>query len=354
MVGAVAGTPGTLPQVSGSASWEITGVPAGITRTIVGTGTENGITYIDIQLSGTPGASAPIQISPGTSPGIAATSSQAWASSFYVKLAAGATTNVSSWSLNLIENSSVPAFLRQTSTNINAPTSSSLATQRVSASVTTGASTAFVQSSILFSVTSGAAIDITLRIGLPQLEQGAFATSVIATTTAAATRSADVASVNTLSPWYNASAGTIFCSSIPMNVSSSNFANWAIGNSSLAFGAANTIYNLYTSSASGAAATNAIVGGAGQVAALTPTYTQSANTVAKSATAYELNNYANSVNGLAAATDTSATVPTVTGMSLGSLANGWSGATNYLNGWIQRITYYPRRLSNAELQGITT
>jgi hypothetical protein len=46
------------------------------------------------------------------------------------------------------------------------------------------------------SFSAGVAIDITLRIGMPQLEQGAFATSVIPTTTATVTRATDVASIN--------------------------------------------------------------------------------------------------------------------------------------------------------------
>jgi hypothetical protein len=44
------------------------------------------------------------------------------------------------------------------------------------------------------------------------------------------------------------------------------------------------------------------------------------------------------------------TIPTVTRLKIGSRADGvllW-------NGYIRRITYYPRRLSNAELVSLTT
>jgi hypothetical protein len=33
--------------------------------------------------------------------------------------------------------------------------------------------------------------------------------------------------------------------------------------------------------------------------------------------------------------------------------NSSLGTTNQLNGYLRRITYYPRRLSNAELQAMT-
>jgi hypothetical protein len=56
MVGAVAGTPGTLPQVSGSPIWSTFTALTGLTQTINGTGVENGVTYIEIQLQGTPSA----------------------------------------------------------------------------------------------------------------------------------------------------------------------------------------------------------------------------------------------------------------------------------------------------------
>lgn len=46
-----------------------------------------------------------------------------------------------------------------------------------------------------------------------QLELGAYPTSTIPTTTVAVTRAADTADISTLSPWYNASAGTMLIDS---------------------------------------------------------------------------------------------------------------------------------------------
>jgi hypothetical protein len=347
MQGAVAGTPGTVPT-----NWAITTTSNGLTRTI-SMGTENGITYIDVRYAGTTTAASFCIIRPEAINQVAAASGQSWTSSVYMRVAAGSTANITAF-----ENWVIGADAGGTTTESTQVTPAITGTMtRFTASRTmNNASTAFVYPYVAFTFNNAVAIDITLRIGLPQLEQGAFATSVIPTTTTALTRNADVASMTgtNFSSWFNASEGTVFVYSIPSNVTASNFANWAIGDSTLAFGAANTIYNLYTSGLTGRIGVNAITAGASQVSNLTPSYTQNANTPTKSAIAYKLNDYAHSVNGVAPATDTSATVPTVTSMSIGGLQSGWSGATNYLNGYIQRISYYPVRLSNTTLQALTT
>lgn len=175
-----------------------------------------------------------------------------------------------------------------------------------------------------------------------QLEAGAFATSYIPTTTASATRSADVASVNTLSPWYNASAGTLLAQY-------STFQTGA-GNGLVAFSDASINNRIQLGHSSGSrrfvvttlAATqcNLVGGNLGSV---------SANVVAKIAAAYKLNDFAASVNAGTVDTDTIGFIPSVNIFYLGS---GFSGGDT-LNGHIQRITYYPRRLPNAALQSLT-
>jgi hypothetical protein len=70
-----------------------------------------------------------------------------------------------------------------------------------------------------------------------------------------------------------------------------------------------------------------------------------ANTPVKVATAYKLNDFAQSTNGESVTTDTSGTIPTVTQMRIGSSAGAAA-----MNGHIRRITYFNRRLANSELQ----
>jgi hypothetical protein len=71
------------------------------------------------------------------------------------------------------------------------------------------------------------------------------------------------------------------------------------------------------------------------------------NVVFKTALAYATNNVSGALNGVALATDTSATIPTVSTMRIGQ------GLTPLGAAYIRQIAYYPRRLANAELQGIT-
>jgi hypothetical protein len=170
-----------------------------------------------------------------------------------------------------------------------------------------------------------------------QLEAGAFPTSYIPTTTTALTRAADVASVNTLSPWFNASAGTFFIEAAIATVSSYRpIAQVDDGT---------TNNRIYYDCNSGPIRFVSTVSGVNQC--LINLASASANTVFKVAGGYSLNDYAGSLNGAAVVTDTSATVPTVDRLRM--MYDG----VNQGVGYIRRITYYPRKLSSAELQAIT-
>jgi hypothetical protein len=172
-----------------------------------------------------------------------------------------------------------------------------------------------------------------------QTEAGAFPTSYIPTTTTALTRAADVASVNTLSPWFNSASGTIYAEAVgvvPTSVSfvaqfndltTSNFIDGARYQTTL-----RALLN---------------TGGVNQSTLIPGT---AAGAVNKTALAYAANDIAMSANGAAALTDTSATIPTVTRLWLG---DDGSGSPRYLNGYLRRVSYYPRRLANAELIALT-
>ena len=345
-VGAVAGTPGTLPT-----NWSVSSGGSGITRTLVGTGTENGITYVEFQFSGTGSGSAFQIINTDTITGIAAATGQAWSGSFYLKLVAGSTTGTDI-KMQLLELNSVGSGVVQNLSPVLTPTSASLITQRntLTATLSGGVTVTNLQQGLRLLFTNAVAVNITLRIGLPQLELGAFPTSVIPTSAAAATRTADVATMTgtNFSSWYNATEGTLYASySIPFDSSVSAFALVA----PIADGTFSNTIAPYVRTLDDTQRSAVRVGGVAQTD-LTSGGTYVYGTTAKLATAYKVNDFAMSANGAAVAVDTSGTVPVVDRMGLGG-NSVTGGSLSYLNGTIKQIAFFPRRLANAELQSIT-
>ena len=174
-----------------------------------------------------------------------------------------------------------------------------------------------------------------------QLEAGSFATSLIPTLASTVTRSADVASVNTLSPWHNSVEGTLYAEGnfiAPTSSSSKGIATLvdnSAGNDSI------SIFGIASSNVK----QEVLTGGASQAS-----FTLGYSSNIKAATAYKANDMNAAVNGTTGTTDTSGTVPTVAKLQLGGIYNGTSFQ---MNGWLRRVAFYPRRLLDAELQALT-
>lgn len=337
MQGAVAGTPGTLPT-----NWSAS-LAGGLSREVVGSGTFNGINYVDVRVFGTPtNTNLALNLYFDNATQIAALTGQTWTESVWVQMVGGSTTNITQVYLAAAEVSSGGADLAYLSGTTFLPTIGTF-TRRTYTATTANASTAFIRPALWMSHSGvGNPVDITLRIGLPQLELGAFSTSVIPTTTTALTRSADVASVNTLSPWFNATEGTLFAQYIRAGLTvSGGAAGFDDGTANnmirFVFGTAMPANQRFDVNTGGVSQATVLVNATGVV-----------NTLYKDAGAYKLNDIAATENGAAVVVDTAATIPTVNILRLGTNPIG-----AYLNGWIQRVAYYPRRLSNAELQAIT-
>jgi hypothetical protein len=327
--GAATGTPGTAPT-----NWLLPGSVDGLTQEIVGTGTENGLAYIDIKYSGTPTASLPRFIAFEQDTQVVAAPSQIWTTSVYCKLSAGALTNVSNVRVQNFYYDAANVFVGFTQAAEITLTSSP---QQFAHSGTVPAGAARVRPHLTFSYTNGNPIDITLRIAAPQLEQGAFATSYIPTTSAAVTRAVDSALVTPISSFYNASEGTLFAeyrtgAGTPVAAAmviddgtNDNRVGLFLGASQIAI-----------------AATYTTVGGISAVA----------NTIFKSVLGYRANDHAASVNGAAVATNTAIGVPSgLTTLGIGAEAGGTYAQPC---GHIRKIAYFPKRLSNALLQSLTT
>ncbi len=335
MGGASAGTPGTAPT-----NWAISAAAGNLTTvSIIGTGTENGISYIDVRMVASGAVNGLVQFETTTQ--IAAVIGQTWTHSNYVKLVGGSLTNVQPRTI-LSEYNGTGTFLAG-STNNFTPTSAGLATQPTTLSRTFNqATTAFTASGIQY-IFSGAG-DITLRIGLPQLELGAFATSVIQTSTVAVTRAADIASMTgtNFSSWYNQTQGTFV-----VNYALVQPAN---GGNQFVVRASDNSYNnavAINTSSTGFPELVTVFGGifdgiASAASALT------ANVFTKAAGAYIANNLGISKDGAAVVTDASATIPSaLTRLDIGS---DHAGANHFGSGWIQSIEYYPVRDRDAFLR----
>ena len=342
MVGAVAGTPGTTPSY-----WSFPASQSGLAANVVGTGVENGINYVDFRYFGTTTSSlfGNVSFEPPTS--VAATQSSLWTHSAYLRLAGGSVANINAIRIVIDNYNSLGTALAQYA--LSPPISistASLGSQRFStsalASTFSNAATAFVRPYIQVEASSGVAIDITLRIGLPQLEQGAFATSVIPTTTAAATRAADVASITgtAFSSWYRQDEGTVFADFL--RTYSGNFPGYP---NIYRFddGSSSNLFQLYGVQGNPVVTNHSVTssGAAQTVYKQVSTNVPGPNRLAQ---ALAVNSSTLAGNGTLTPQDNFVTMPV--GINRVVVGQNWGGT-------IRRITYFPARLPNTTLQRLT-
>lgn len=344
MVGAAAGSPGTLPT-----NWAFS-TQSGVTASVTATGTENGIAYVECRFVGTSSTAGDLRVSFEANTHVAASSGQSWTESAYFALANGSVPSGRTFNIAITErNSGGSTIVANQSTNIATSLTSTL--RRFSLSVaSTNASTAFVHPYFACYITAGTVVDFTIRIGAPQLEQKAFATSYIPTSTAAVTRNADALTLSDLTRiGYSASAGTLVAQGVIKGQSASVYPALAV----LGMGASATDeIVLFRNGSNNRFGIETKVGG---VVQLNPSSLSAVavGTAYKTAAAWAVNDAAHTTSGAAPATDTSGSLSTIIDrMSIGgyqALGGGTNGAHT-----ISRIEYYPRRLTNAELQTLTT
>jgi len=342
MQGAAAGSPGTLPT-----NWSAYDGGGFATQAIVGTGTENGIAYIDIRLTGSTSNQYAVYFD--TTTAIAAANAQAWAFSAFVKLVAGSLTDISSMFSAIDQYSSAPAFLATVNGGAFTPGSNStpLGQCRITGPVTTNnASTASIQPYISF-LTAAGPFDLTLRIGWPQLELGAFATSPIPTAAAAVTRAADV--ITLASPPAFGGAYSLLAQGTPQ-APASFAANQVIFNTTLPTVTTDrsTLARVATTATAQVVMRIAGVNGYNQSSA--SAWAQ--NAPGKLAVAYAPNLQNAAFNGALMTGGSNAALPaTPTEVDFGTV----TGGTNAWDGLISRIALWPTTaLSAAQLQQITT
>lgn len=176
-----------------------------------------------------------------------------------------------------------------------------------------------------------------------QLEAGAFATSYIPTVASTVTRNADAASMTgtNFSSWYSASEGTLYAEA--------NAAAGSVNFPGIAFlsGTGYRSIGFYYSSASTGSGFEVGDGVSQANIALTATAKPG---FTKFVGSYATNNFAACANGGTVGTDASGSVPVVDSLKLGRLYND----SYPLNGTIKKIAYYPMRVTNAQLQALTS
>ena len=182
-----------------------------------------------------------------------------------------------------------------------------------------------------------------------QLEAGGAASSYIPTTTSQLTRAADLAIVYTLSPWFNAQAGTVYVQFDSFYPTTSVFAEAAL--IAIYPGGNDGFVSMGIDNATTATTFGGTYLGSATFQASFAVTNGTWYTPNKIANSYKLNDFAFSSNGAAAVVDTSGVLPTLSATH--ALVIGSFGSSRFINGHIRRISYYPRRLSDTELQTLT-
>jgi hypothetical protein len=335
MQGAVTGTPGTLPT-----NWTIPAA-AGLTREIVAIGTENGIDYLDVKLSGTAtGTETEIRLESATQ--IVAANGQTWTESVYLKAISQPSPPLS-YRLFMIERTSGGATVA-TGLSSNLSITSTLTRFPFTRTLSGGVTTERIQPSIFISLTNGASYDFTIRIGWPQMELGSVATSPIVTTTATATRNADVISKTGVSGFIGQTEGAIYAE---VNIANPDK---SIIRTILGIGDGTTANRFsIRRDTNGRIIVICVVGSS------TLGFVQTGNDqlgVFKIAVAYAVNDLTMYINGSSVGTTTIASVPACSRVDVGKLEG--TGTTNQLNDRIRAAAIYPTRLTNSQLAALTT
>ncbi len=317
----------------------------GVTATKVRQETRNGVSGSVITISGTASFSSGFAVSLTTSGEITTTTGHTFTLSAYTEVIEdrGANRPIVNLGVRSLNGSTQVDFDRVFS---NLQTISGFA--RSSGTATTDqATTTGIQAAVEVAFSSGHTYDFDIWVGGVQTEEAGFASSLIPTSGSAVTRSADLVSnsaSNTVpfADWYNQSEGTVVAKFKGIGGDDNyprvyEISDGTTGNRqtiNLAPTTRNITLAIFNGGVFQASRDSGISGLAAATAAL----------------AYKINNFAFSVNGDAPTTDTSGTPPTVTKLNIGS--RYYNGEIFF--GTIKELLFYPIRVTNSEMQRITT
>jgi hypothetical protein len=188
----------------------------------------------------------------------------------------------------------------------------------------------------------------TIAIWGGQLEAGDNPTSYIPTTTASVARTIDAAAITAgnFTAIHNATEYTLYVEGDAAFDSSAAIVQALVG---LSDNTSNNRTMLRTQAASDTADVTVISGGVSQ-AGFSPAGTITYGTAFKLAGAFKVNDVAGCLNGGVVSTDGAATLS----VSPNRIDLGAAPGASALNGHIKRFTYWPSRLTNVQLQSLTT
>lgn len=327
--------------------WSCTTVN-GISGSVVGVGTEDGMPYVDVQISGTATLAGAINVEFGASTDIAGATGQTWAGGFFARKVGGSAPS-GSVAVQVVEGN--PSYLSGALSSIlTSWLGASLRLCRQSLTYTfANALTANARLMLALNYALTEAVNVTIRFGCPQLEGGSSyvnaygATSPLLTFGAASTRAADIVTATTLSLGISAAAGTI--------LAAARLGTMAAGGKpvlSMDDNTASNSNNIFISSGFSAQATEATAAvtvssptGAGTTALLTPL---------KVAESYDGTGRNVSMNGGGVGND----LTPAPASGLVTFRIGGASGVGQFNGWISSIKYYPRVVVGSALQTLST
>ncbi len=175
-----------------------------------------------------------------------------------------------------------------------------------------------------------------------QIEEGAFATSFIPTTTASATRAEDTLTFSDAGGWLAPDTGTLVAQGSMYGLGRSAFPGFA----SLDDGTANNALQMIVDDTTDNIRTHVYNAGTNVYAYAGPTYV--AGAAVRLAMAYTSTSVRTAYNGTLQTAGTVA-VPAFNRLNVGRRR----GALDPLDGWIQRIDYYKNNRTNADLVPLT-
>ena len=322
--------------------WFISSAP-GITTTVTPAGTVNGINYIDVSVGGTSTSSGfyNLRINASNAAIGPTTVGQQYTGSIYLALLSGNLPVAPTGYVQIQETNSTGGGGGTGSvTNFALSLSSQLTRYFGTHTVTQNAGLTHINMRWGHALTNGVFYSYTIRIGIPQLELGAIATSPIRTTTAPLTRDADVCTFSNASSLIGQTEGTLYAEVDVKSSSTGSFISIDVGSGAdfiLISKFSNFTIVVQLKRASGSVA-NIITSSAVSIG------------VHKIALSYTNGNYALYIDGVSAGTSTNSTDYPASTLTRCGLSNTSYGI---INDRIRAAAVYTSRLSNDNLMLLT-